>query len=213
MVRNIRRCMVLYRMRIWLNVDSTFMVGIYPSILRSWDKDKGVPHARAPPPPAGPWAWATRIKDPVLISYFRWDTYLLNGFPRPVTHIPDIIFSAARWLSPSYDSARMEPQESRCLRNPCSLENPARGVRQLGFWGALPRLLTSSSCWRSRDIVFVFFLMTLVGLLGTANLFLHRLLSMTSSNAPVRTPWLEVQVQVEPPMPSAWDPTHLLSYS
>jgi hypothetical protein len=32
----------------------TYMVGIIPPNLRSQETDKGVPHARAPPPPAGP---------------------------------------------------------------------------------------------------------------------------------------------------------------
>jgi hypothetical protein len=32
----------------------TYMVGLIPLILRSQEMDKGVPHARAPPPPAGP---------------------------------------------------------------------------------------------------------------------------------------------------------------
>ena len=32
----------------------TYMVGIIPLNLRSQEMDKGVPHARAPPPPAGP---------------------------------------------------------------------------------------------------------------------------------------------------------------
>jgi hypothetical protein len=31
----------------------TYMVGIIPPNLRSQETDKGVPHARAPPPPAG----------------------------------------------------------------------------------------------------------------------------------------------------------------
>jgi hypothetical protein len=69
---------------------------------------------------------------------------------RDIYQTLDITSSAARWLSPSYDSVRTEPQESRRLRNPCPPENPARGVRQLGFWRALPRLL-----------IFVFFLVTL----------------------------------------------------
>jgi hypothetical protein len=33
--------------------DLTYMVGIIPPNLRSQETDKGVPHARAPPPPAG----------------------------------------------------------------------------------------------------------------------------------------------------------------
>jgi hypothetical protein len=55
-----------------------------------------------------------------------------------------------------------------------------------------------------------------LGRIGTANLFLQRLWSTTSSNALIHTPWLEVLVGVEPLMPSAWDPplgisaTHLL---
>jgi hypothetical protein len=32
----------------------SYMVGIIPPNLRSQETDKGVPHARAPPPPAGP---------------------------------------------------------------------------------------------------------------------------------------------------------------
>jgi hypothetical protein len=32
----------------------TYMVGFIPLNLRSQEMDKGVPHARAPPPPAGP---------------------------------------------------------------------------------------------------------------------------------------------------------------
>jgi hypothetical protein len=32
----------------------TYMVGIVPLNLRSQEMDKGMPHARAPPPPAGP---------------------------------------------------------------------------------------------------------------------------------------------------------------
>jgi hypothetical protein len=32
----------------------TYMVGIIPPNLRSQETDKGVPHARTPPPPAGP---------------------------------------------------------------------------------------------------------------------------------------------------------------
>jgi hypothetical protein len=32
----------------------TYIVGIIPSNLRSQETDKGVPRARAPPPPAGP---------------------------------------------------------------------------------------------------------------------------------------------------------------
>jgi hypothetical protein len=32
----------------------TYMVGIIPPNLRSQETDKGVPHAGAPPPPAGP---------------------------------------------------------------------------------------------------------------------------------------------------------------
>jgi hypothetical protein len=32
----------------------TYMVGFIPLILISQEMDKGVPHARAPPPPAGP---------------------------------------------------------------------------------------------------------------------------------------------------------------
>jgi hypothetical protein len=32
----------------------TYMVGIIPLNLRSQEMDKGVPHAHAPPPPAGP---------------------------------------------------------------------------------------------------------------------------------------------------------------
>ena len=31
----------------------TYMVGFIPLNLRSQEMDKGVPHARAPPPPAG----------------------------------------------------------------------------------------------------------------------------------------------------------------
>jgi hypothetical protein len=32
----------------------TYMVGFIPLNLRSQEMDKGVPHARAPPPPTGP---------------------------------------------------------------------------------------------------------------------------------------------------------------
>jgi hypothetical protein len=32
----------------------TYMVGFIPLNLRSQEMDKGVPHARAPPPPVGP---------------------------------------------------------------------------------------------------------------------------------------------------------------
>jgi hypothetical protein len=32
----------------------SYMVGIIPLNLRSQEMDKGLPHARAPPPPAGP---------------------------------------------------------------------------------------------------------------------------------------------------------------
>jgi hypothetical protein len=39
----------------------TYMVGIIPPNLRSQEMDKGVPHARAPPPAAGPGvAWRGR---------------------------------------------------------------------------------------------------------------------------------------------------------
>jgi hypothetical protein len=97
---------------------------------------------------------------------------------------------------------------------------------QLGFWRATTRLLrhhllparhchrfhllpgdtrgTATSCDH-----------TFAGL-GTTNLFLQRLWSTTSSNALIRTTWLEVLVRVEPPMPSAWNPplgisaTHIL---
>jgi hypothetical protein len=51
-------------MGFWLNFDSIYMIRNYPSILRSWEKDTGVPHARtchrhcrlgwAGP---RPWAW------------------------------------------------------------------------------------------------------------------------------------------------------------
>jgi hypothetical protein len=103
--------------------------------------------------------------------------------------------SAARRRSPSRDSTRTEPRESRCLRNRCSPENLLGVCGQLGFWGAttwlLRRLLPGD--------------LTFAGI-GTANLFLHRLWFTTSSNALIRAPWLEVLVRVEPPMPSAWDP-------
>ena len=108
--------------------------------------------------------------------------------------------------SPSRTSARTEKRESRCLRNHRLPENPARGERRLGFWGAI------------RDCSSIFFLLEIA--LGsvfflerqgvfflvirswdyTANILLHRLWSTTSSNALCRL------VRMEPPMPSAWDP-------
>jgi hypothetical protein len=36
------------------SVGLTYIVGFIPLNLRSQEMDKGVPHARAPPPPAGP---------------------------------------------------------------------------------------------------------------------------------------------------------------
>ena len=121
--------------------------------------------------------------------------------------------SAALWLSPSHTFTRTEERESRCLRNPRSPANPARGVRRLGFWGAILRLLA--------EPVSVF-LLVIVGTRGTrprllpvdrlrnpsgdrswdctTNTVLHRLWFTTSSNALCRL------VRMEDPMPSAWDP-------
>jgi hypothetical protein len=36
------------------SVGLTYMVGFIPLNLRNQERDKSVPHARAPPPPAGP---------------------------------------------------------------------------------------------------------------------------------------------------------------
>jgi hypothetical protein len=71
-------------------------------------------------------------------------------------------------VSPSCDSARTEPRESRCLRNRCSPENLARGVRAIRFLGSdyataptssssrtTLSTSSSSSCWRSRDCYFL----------------------------------------------------------
>jgi hypothetical protein len=103
MVRNIRWCMVLYCMRIWLNVDSIYMVGIYSSILRSWEKDKGVPRARAaagssPGPGVGrrawrgvAWFWHSILMIAGVSSLLYYGgcelsfPLLLDGFPHPMT--------------------------------------------------------------------------------------------------------------------------------
>jgi hypothetical protein len=58
----------------------------------------------------------------------------------------------ARCRSPSCDSARTELWASRCLRNRCSPENPARGVRAIRFLGE--QLCDCS------HVFFVFFLVT-----------------------------------------------------
>jgi hypothetical protein len=45
----------------------TYMVGFIPLNLRSQEMDKGVPRARAPPPPAGPGrAWRGRRRAGVV---------------------------------------------------------------------------------------------------------------------------------------------------
>jgi hypothetical protein len=101
----------------------TYMVGIIPPNLRSQETDKGVPHARAPPPPsAGPGLHEKQ-------NYFR------------VTVQPQVR------VFPSRDSARTEQREGRCLRSPCR-SRPCTGDQQLGFWGASTRLPKTSSSWR-----------------------------------------------------------------
>jgi hypothetical protein len=181
MVHNIRRCMVLYCTGIWLNVDSTYMVGIYLSILRGWEKDMHATRTRTAAASSVAWrgrrgrasvtwlgfaiqsSWCelaliSSVIVPSLLRLLsspagllppRYDNKSFGPYlilrDRDIYQTSDITSSAARWFSLSCDSARTEPQESRCLWNPCPPENPARGVRQLGFWGALPRLLSLSS--------------------------------------------------------------------
>jgi hypothetical protein len=58
--------------------------------------------------------------------------------------------STARCRSPSCDSARTEPRESRCLQNRCSPENPARGVRAILVFGSDYATARTSSSFSSR---------------------------------------------------------------
>jgi hypothetical protein len=49
----------------------TYMVGFIPLNLRSQEMDKGVPRARAPPPPAGPGvAWQAASGRGVVVLIF-----------------------------------------------------------------------------------------------------------------------------------------------
>jgi hypothetical protein len=103
-------------------------------------------------------------------------------------------------LSLSVPGTQNQTSSSTVERFPKPLPSaiPARGVRQLGFWGATTRLLLPSQ----RHLL-------PLDADGncTAITFLHRLRSTTSSNALWRL------VRMEPPMPSAWDPPLGISYS
>jgi hypothetical protein len=64
--------------------------------------------------------------------------------PLPVKSFPSLMrehISATLWFFPSRISARTEQRESKCLRNPRPPTNLARGVRRLGIWGVISRLL------------------------------------------------------------------------
>jgi hypothetical protein len=156
----------LYHTEVWLNVDSTYIVGFYPSILRSWGKDKSVPHAHVCAAAgravgmgvAGgeerawrgsvfaihlswllefltllhygegglaliPWvtiSWSLRLV-PSPPRCGNKESSLLSFSKRDNSKNTDTISSAARWHSPSCDSACTEPRESRCLWSPCCL--------------------------------------------------------------------------------------------
>jgi hypothetical protein len=88
----------LYRMGVWLNIDSTYMIGFYLSILRGWGKDKGVPHARAPPA-AGPGRGKARFCHSTLV--IAGVSTLLHYGECELAIISWVTVSWSPWLAPS----------------------------------------------------------------------------------------------------------------
>jgi hypothetical protein len=223
----------LYCTEVWLNVDSTYIVRFYPSILRSWGKDKSVSHARA-----------CRRRQRGLV---RVSTLLHYGECGLETEMA----LPVSWFC-AYRTAREQVPPKSFLP-----KNPARNVQRLGFGGATTRLLVlllsniigsffflvartepvilrvenreragaseALSAWEScsgcaairfweSDYAITHsssqqhhLLILLPGDTDdTVILSLHQLRSTTSSNLLV-LPWV-VQVRMEPPMSSAWDP-------
>jgi hypothetical protein len=132
----------------------TYMVGFIPLNLRSQEMDKGVPHARAPPPAGSGVAWQASGRAWFLAltnRVLQLPTYgvtrleLADSWRDSATFLLQLP-SASRTQSssrvrvfPSRDSARTEKQEGMCLRSPCR-SRPCTRDRQLGFWGASTRL-------------------------------------------------------------------------
>jgi hypothetical protein len=165
------------------------MVGLHPSILRSSEKDKdvsGVTILWVNPPDSGSSRYLTKSIRPHLM--------LRKCFP--VSYLCAHLL-LQKGFPVSYLCARKETRE-QVLPKPLPSAIPARGVRQLGFSGATTRLLIHGQ----RHL-----LPLDADRNCTAITFLHRLRSTTSSNA------LWQLVQMEPPMPSAWDPPLSTSYS
>jgi hypothetical protein len=240
----------LYRIGVWLNVDSTYMVGFYPSILRGWGKNKGVPHARtcAAGGRARPGVWRGEAgRRRAGVARFCHSPLIIAGFSS-LLYYGECGSALIPWVTISW-SPRLAPSPSRCGNEsprsyPSSFERTdttaplldgdlrpvtshARGCGRAGASGTTDRLRTFLGGvqaiwflgsdyaigplhvigwrllpWSAHAIVFFLWC---VGV-GTANAFLQQLWSTTLNNALICTPWLEVLVRVDPPMPSTWDP-------
>jgi hypothetical protein len=111
----------------------TYMVGIIPLNLRSQEMDKGVPHARAPPPPTG--LDRTRAGRGRQAASGRGRGSFNSGLNLSVACL---FVSCMRDLCPS---ATREQNHFRVSFD------TLHGDRQLGFWGAFTRLSKTSSSW------------------------------------------------------------------
>jgi hypothetical protein len=108
-------------MTIDVALDSIYMLDILPCLLRSWEGDGTMPHARVPPPPAGPGRGVTRTPPG---SWLTREPLYKAPSGHPVVATNNTLLHTdipIPWL------ARTGPWESRSLRDVRRIQSlPAR---------------------------------------------------------------------------------------